>query len=77
MITYSQHGDVDAAYIILTSFEFILILNLMKEFMGTTDPPLQALQQNFQQLVHITKVFDSKVERLLLVGFIENSYIVL
>jgi hypothetical protein len=29
-INYSQCGDAEAAYIVLTSFEFVLILHLMK-----------------------------------------------
>ncbi|XP_062166924.1 uncharacterized protein LOC133873208 [Alnus glutinosa] len=31
---YSQRGDAEAAYMVLTSFEFVLILHLMKEIMG-------------------------------------------
>ncbi|XP_059436119.1 uncharacterized protein LOC132169046 [Corylus avellana] len=42
---YSQRGDAEAAYMILTSFEFILILHLMKEIMGLTNMLCQSLQQ--------------------------------
>jgi hypothetical protein len=42
---YSQHGDAKVAYMILTSFEFILILHLMKEIMGLTNMLCQTLQQ--------------------------------
>jgi hypothetical protein len=34
---YSQHDDADVAYMVLTSFEFILILHLMKDTMGITN----------------------------------------
>jgi hypothetical protein len=42
---YSQCGDVDAAYMILTLFEFILILHLMKDTMGITNMLCQISQQ--------------------------------
>jgi hypothetical protein len=42
--TYSQRGDANAAYKMVTSFEFIFILHLMKEIMGITDVLCQALQ---------------------------------
>jgi hypothetical protein len=42
--TYSQCGDANAAYKMVTSFEFIFILHLMKEIMGITDVLCQALQ---------------------------------
>ncbi|XP_059429354.1 uncharacterized protein LOC132163185 [Corylus avellana] len=44
-VNYSQRGDAEAAYMILTSFEFILILHLMKEIMGLTNMLCQSLQQ--------------------------------
>ncbi|XP_029128873.1 uncharacterized protein LOC114916403 [Cajanus cajan] len=50
--TYSQHGDADNAYKSLTSFEFILILHLMREIMGITDVLCQALQQQSQDVVN-------------------------
>ncbi|QHN91939.1 Zinc finger MYM-type protein [Arachis hypogaea] len=59
--TYSQRGDADSAYNTLTSFEFVLILHLMKDMMGITDILCQALQKQSQdivnavQLVHSTK----------------------
>jgi hypothetical protein len=43
--TYFQRGDALTAYKMLTSFEFIFILHLMKEMMGITDVLCQALQQ--------------------------------
>ncbi|XP_027916063.1 zinc finger MYM-type protein 1-like [Vigna unguiculata] len=54
--TYSQHGDVDNAYKSLTSFEFILILYLMREIMGITDVLCQALQQQSQDIVNVMRL---------------------
>ena len=34
---YKQHGDAKGAYQVLTSFEFVLILHMMKEIMGITN----------------------------------------
>ena len=34
---YKQRSDAKGAYQVLTSFEFILILHLMKEIMGITN----------------------------------------
>jgi hypothetical protein len=41
--TYFQRGDALTAYKMLTSFEFIFILHLMKEMMGINDVLCQAL----------------------------------
>ena len=49
---YKQRGDVEGAYQVLTSFEFILILYLMKETMGITNVLCQALQQHSQDLLN-------------------------
>ncbi|KAG7968740.1 hypothetical protein I3843_08G170200 [Carya illinoinensis] len=49
---YSQRGDAEAAYMVLTSFEFILILHMMKKIMGITNVLCQSLQQNFQYIVN-------------------------
>jgi hypothetical protein len=43
--TYSQRGDANAAYKMVTSFEFIFILHLIMEIMGITDVLCQALHQ--------------------------------
>ena len=51
--TYSQRGDADNAYKSLTSFEFILILYLMREIMGITNVLCQALQQQSQDIVNV------------------------
>jgi hypothetical protein len=40
---YPQCGDVDAAYMVLTSFDFILILYLMKDIMRITNMLCQIL----------------------------------
>jgi hypothetical protein len=32
-INYSQRGDAEAAYMVLTSFEFVFIFHLMKQIM--------------------------------------------
>jgi hypothetical protein len=42
---YSQRCDAEAAYMVLTSFEFILILHLMKDLMRLTNILCQTLQQ--------------------------------
>ncbi|GAV76339.1 LOW QUALITY PROTEIN: hypothetical protein CFOL_v3_19814 [Cephalotus follicularis] len=43
--TYSQRGEACVAYDLLTSFEFVFILHLLKEIMEITDILCQALQQ--------------------------------
>jgi hypothetical protein len=53
---YSQRGDAEAAYMVLTSFEFVLILHLMKEMMRFTNCLCQALQQNSQDILNAMKV---------------------
>ncbi|XP_059441887.1 uncharacterized protein LOC132174212 [Corylus avellana] len=49
---YSQRGDAEAAYMILTSFKFILILHLMKEIMGLTNMLCQTLQQKLLDILN-------------------------
>ena len=64
--TYSQRGDVDAAFNMMSSFTFILILHMMKEIIGITDSLCQALQKQSQdilnaiQLVCSTKILIQK-----------------
>ncbi|QHO37756.1 Zinc finger MYM-type protein [Arachis hypogaea] len=64
--TYSQRGDADSAYNTLTSFEFVLILHLMKDMMGITDILCQALQKqqgrSRHQKDHITVEHYFRVE---------------
>ncbi|KAG6644959.1 hypothetical protein CIPAW_08G088300 [Carya illinoinensis] len=50
--TYSQCGDANAAYKMITSFQFIFILHLMKEIMGITDGLCQVLQQKSQDILN-------------------------
>jgi len=54
--TYSQRGDADNAYKNLTSFEFILIMYLMREIMGIIDVLCQALQQQSQDIVNVMRL---------------------
>ena len=50
---YKQRDDAEGAYQVLTSFEFILILHLMKEIMGITKILCQVLQQHSQDLLNV------------------------
>jgi hypothetical protein len=65
--TYSQRGDANAAFKMITSFQFIFILHLMKEIMGNTDGLCQHLQRKSRdvliavQLVAITKKLIQKL----------------
>ncbi|KAF2289443.1 hypothetical protein GH714_036213 [Hevea brasiliensis] len=43
LLNYSQRGDADYAYNVITSFEFVFILHLMKEILEITDDLCQAL----------------------------------
>ncbi|KAG7951501.1 hypothetical protein I3843_12G009700 [Carya illinoinensis] len=56
---YSQCGDAKAAYMVLTSFEFILILHMMKKIMGISNALCQSLQQNFQDIVNAMSLFST------------------
>jgi len=64
--SYSQRGDVDAAFNMFSLFEFILILHMMKEIMEITNGLCQALQKqsqdilNVMQLVYSTKILIQK-----------------
>jgi len=51
--TYSQCGDADNSYKSLTSFEFILILYLMREIIGIINVLCQALRQQSQDIVNV------------------------
>ncbi|KAK9995890.1 hypothetical protein SO802_020576 [Lithocarpus litseifolius] len=64
---YKQRGDAEGAYQVLTSFEFILILHLMKEIMGITNILCQALQQHSQDLLnamHLVSTTKSLIQKL-------------
>ena len=49
---YSQRGDVDSAYNIITSFDFVFILHVVKAILGITDILCQALQQKSQDILN-------------------------
>ncbi|GAV85285.1 Dimer_Tnp_hAT domain-containing protein [Cephalotus follicularis] len=51
--TYSQRGEACVAYDLLTSFEFVFILHLLKEIMEITDILCQALQQKSPDIVNV------------------------
>jgi hypothetical protein len=60
-VNYSQRGDANTAYKMVTSFEFIFILHLMKEIVGITDVLCQSLQQKSQDILNaINSVSASK-----------------
>ncbi|XP_050242220.1 uncharacterized protein LOC126691203 [Quercus robur] len=64
---YKQRGDAEGAYQVLTLFEFILILHLMKEIMGITNILCQALQQHSQDLLnamHLVSTTKSLIQKL-------------
>ncbi|XP_024634611.2 uncharacterized protein [Medicago truncatula] len=48
----AQRADADSSYNHLKSFDFIFILHLMKEIMGTTNLLCQALQKQSQDVVN-------------------------
>lgn len=53
MNLYSQRGDAHNAYKSLTSFEFRLILYLMRETIGIIDVHCQATQQQSRDIVNV------------------------
>jgi hypothetical protein len=65
--TYSQRGNPNTAYKMITPVQFIFILHLMKEIMAITDALCQHLQQKSQdiltamQLVNNTKKKKKKI----------------
>ena len=62
---YKQRGE--GTYQVLTSFEFILILHLMKEIMGITNFLCQVLQQHSQDLlnaIHLVSTTKSLIQEL-------------
>ncbi|KAL4616285.1 hypothetical protein ACB092_07G187600 [Castanea dentata] len=64
---YKQRGDAEGAYQVLISFEFVLILHMMKEIMGITNILCQALQQHSQDLLnvmHLVSITKSLIQKL-------------
>ena len=57
--SYATRGDANAAYNYLKSFEFTLILHMMKEIMGITDRLCQALQQKSQDILNAMQLVGS------------------
>jgi flagellar biosynthesis/type III secretory pathway protein FliH len=66
-VNYSQRGDANTAYKMVTSFEFIFILHLMKEIVGITDVLCQSLQQKSQDILKklIQKLRDDDWDKFL------------
>ncbi|XP_061366649.1 uncharacterized protein LOC133309826 [Gastrolobium bilobum] len=65
--TSSHHGDADNAYSSLTSFDFIIILHLMKEIMGITEVLCQALQrmsQDISNALHLVSTTKELLQKL-------------
>ena len=48
----SQRSEADGAYDIMTSFEFVFILHLMRELLRITDDFSQALQRKPQDILN-------------------------
>ncbi|XP_061370244.1 uncharacterized protein LOC133312961 [Gastrolobium bilobum] len=59
---YSQRGEATAAYKMITSFEFIFNLFLMKEIMSITEILCQALQQKSQDVLNAIQLVSSTKE---------------
>ncbi|XP_045822721.1 zinc finger MYM-type protein 1-like [Trifolium pratense] len=57
--TYCQRWNAHTAYNYFTTFEFILILHLMRDIMGITDTLCQALQQQSLDVVNVKHLLRS------------------
>ncbi|XP_028054567.1 zinc finger MYM-type protein 1-like [Camellia sinensis] len=57
--TSAQRGDANSAYEILTSFEFVFILHLMKEMLEITDLLCHALQCQSQDILNAMNLVSS------------------
>ena len=57
--TNIDRGLADGAYNLLTSFDFVFILHLMKEIMGITDILCQALQRASQDILNAIHLVSS------------------
>ena len=55
----SIKGDADSTYEIITTFEFIFVLHLVKEIMEITDILCQALQRQSQDVCNALKLVAS------------------
>ncbi|XP_050258909.1 uncharacterized protein LOC126703892 [Quercus robur] len=66
-VNYKQRDDAEGAYQVLTSFEFVLVLHMMKEIMRITNILCQALQQHSQDLLnvmHLVSTTKSLIQKL-------------
>ncbi|XP_045822720.1 zinc finger MYM-type protein 1-like isoform X2 [Trifolium pratense] len=57
--TYCQRGDANIAYENMTTFEFLLIVHLMRNIMRITDSLCQALQQQRPNVVNVKHIVRS------------------
>jgi glycine cleavage system regulatory protein len=65
--TYSQRGDAAFSFKLLMSFDFALILHIMKDVMGITDMLCQALQQKSQDILnamHLVTTTKTLIQKL-------------
>ncbi|XP_061366257.1 uncharacterized protein LOC133309491 [Gastrolobium bilobum] len=62
--TTSHHGDADDAYSSLRSFDFVIILHLIKEIMGITEVLCQALQLKSQDISNALYMISTTKELL-------------
>ncbi|KDO45511.1 hypothetical protein CISIN_1g038819mg, partial [Citrus sinensis] len=58
-VTYASRGDADAAYEVITSFEFFFVLHLMKNIMAIADLLSQALQCQSQDILNDMRLVSS------------------
>ncbi|ESR44900.1 hypothetical protein CICLE_v10003389mg [Citrus x clementina] len=58
-VTYASRGDVDATYEVITSFEFVFVLHLMKNIMVIADLFSQALQCQSQDILNVMRLVSS------------------
>ncbi|KAL6543005.1 hypothetical protein OROHE_010525 [Orobanche hederae] len=57
--TSTQRGDADGAYEALTSFDFVLILHIMKQILEISDLLCQALQHKAQDILNAMQLVSS------------------
>jgi hypothetical protein len=57
--TSSQRAEVDSVYQVMTSFEFVFILHLIKETMQITDHLCQELQSKSQDILNAMNLVSS------------------
>ena len=78
VVTYASRGDADATYEVITSFEFVFLLHLMKNITVITDLLSQVLQCQSQDifnamcLVSFTKLLLQKMRNKEWQNLLEN-----